>query len=319
MPRPLDERLAEVAAGQGGVVRRGAEALGLSADAVLPPRAQREAHSRAPACLRRRARCVGAAGPGVGGGARDPRRAESPVCRRRMGLPIWNGRPEVTCRRGRRAPQGVIATAPGPALADVALDAESRLPVSAGRDDGRRVELYDVHELTRPRAVRAIRRLTLAPAMTRAHTVATPAHPPCALNLAITLTPAHAQPAGGSAISGSSATRAMLTFAQPLDVGPRRFIEADVWLPAVASSSSSTALARHRRRPRAGRRPRPSLPRRRHRGPAGAALRQRALEAQHAAEDRQRRGVRRVHAVVATARGRRACAPACTACPRRSG
>ena len=53
---------------------------------------------------------------------------------------------------------------------------------------------------------------------------------------------------------------------------------------------------------------------------SGPVLRvQRALQAQHPAQDGQRRRVGRVHPVVRQALARPACAPGCTACPRRSG
>ena len=46
---------------------------------------------------------------------------------------------------------------------------------------------------------------------------------------------------------------------------------------------------------------------------------ERPLEAQHALQDRERRRVRRVHAVVGQPAGAERAAPGCTACPRRSG
>jgi very-short-patch-repair endonuclease len=93
----------------------------------------------------------------------------------KLGVVTWNGRPEVTTARGRRAPYGVIAHSARALHADdVVLDAQSRLPCTRwARTTIDLTELYDLDRMTRYLERSEIERrydgLTLAPAMTRAH------------------------------------------------------------------------------------------------------------------------------------------------------
>ncbi len=123
----MDERIAAVAETQGGVVSRAQLlAIGVSRDAV----GRRVRAGK----LHRVHAGVYAVGHGVlgqsgrewaavlaTGGVLSHRSAGA-----KLGVITWNGRPEITTTRGRRAPRGVIAhSARALHPDDVALDAES--------------------------------------------------------------------------------------------------------------------------------------------------------------------------------------------------
>lgn len=176
MPPPVDARVAELAVAQGGVVSRAQlAALGLNANAVARRLAAGRLHvihvnvfavgyrtlSRRglewAAVLATRGvlshRCAGA----------------------KLGVLTWNGRVEVTARRGRRTPAGVtVHTSRSLHPDDVVLDAESGLPhTSWARTTIDMAELYDIHEMTRYLERSEIERrydgLTLGAAMGRAN------------------------------------------------------------------------------------------------------------------------------------------------------
>ncbi|MGZ6682051.1 MAG: hypothetical protein ACXVFK_17765, partial [Solirubrobacteraceae bacterium] len=175
MPRPVDAATAELAGVQGGVVSRGQlAALGLSADGVLRRRKAGRLHSVHPTVY-----AVGHAVLGRTGrewaavlatdGVLSHRSAGA-----RLGVLTWNGRCEVTARRGHQPIPGVtVHTSRHVHPDDITLDAEDGLPYTTwARTTVDLADIYDLHQMTRYLERSAIERrydgLTLAPAMERA-------------------------------------------------------------------------------------------------------------------------------------------------------
>ena len=176
MPRPVDARVTELAAAQGGVVSRAQlAAVGLNANAVarrLAAGRLHDIHVNVFAVGHRRVSRLGWEWAAVlaTAGVLSHRCAGA-----KLGVLTWNGRVEVTARRGRRTPRGItVHTSRSLHPDDLVVDAESGLPhTSWARTTVDMAELYKVHEMTRYLERSVIERrydgLTLAAAMGRAH------------------------------------------------------------------------------------------------------------------------------------------------------
>ncbi len=177
MPPPIDLQIAEIASAQGGVVGRAQlVALGLSADTIARRLRRGRLHHvhrgvyavghRALGRLGREWAAVLALGPGA---ALSHRSAAA-----RLGIVTWNGRPEVTARRGRSAPRGITVHATRSLHPDdVTLDAAGLRRTSWARTTVDVADISDLHQMTRYLERSAIERhydgRTLALAMDRAN------------------------------------------------------------------------------------------------------------------------------------------------------
>lgn len=177
MPPPVDARIGEIASAQGGVIgRTQLVALGLSADAIARRlrrgrlhRVHRSVYAVGHQALGRPGRewaAVLALGPGA---VLSHRSAAA-----RLGVATWNGRPEVTARRGRSAPREItVHTARSLHPDDVVLAADGLRRTSWARTTVDVADIYDLHQMTRHLERSAIERrydgLPLASAMERAN------------------------------------------------------------------------------------------------------------------------------------------------------
>jgi hypothetical protein len=176
MPRPVDVRIAELAATQAGVVsRKQLAALGLSADGVLRRCKAGRLHRIHPTVY-----LVGHTALGLTtrewaavlatGGVLSHRSSGM-----KLGVLTYRGRPEVTTARGHKAPEGVIAhSARALHPDDITLDAQSGLPHTtwarttidlAARQSVETTSRY----LERSAIEHRYDGITLASTMTRAH------------------------------------------------------------------------------------------------------------------------------------------------------